>query len=128
MKIYKKDYYFIKKIIKNINLIKGGNIKVIDIRPKKNNLFNFFIICEGKSNLHVKSIYNKIVESIYKIFKIKPYNIEGKINNKWVLIDYNFLIINIFLKKIRIYYNIDNMWKNYPIIDIFKKKIKYNYE
>ncbi|WGH25357.1 MAG: ribosome silencing factor [Candidatus Shikimatogenerans bostrichidophilus] len=128
MKIYKKDYYFIKKIIKNINLIKGANIKVIDIRNKKNNLFNFFIICEGKSNLHVESIYNKIVESIYKIFKIKPYNIEGKINNKWVLIDYNFLIINIFLKKIRIYYNIDNMWKNYPIIDIFKKKIIYNYE
>ncbi|MDH3005043.1 MAG: ribosome silencing factor [Candidatus Shikimatogenerans sp. JK-2022] len=126
MKIYKKDYLFIKKIIYYINLIKGNNIKLIDIRKKENNLFNFFLICEGKSNIHVKYMYNKIVESINKIFNIKPYNIEGVQNYKWVLINYNFLIINIFIKKIRYYYNIDNLWRNYPIIDIIKKKIIYN--
>lgn len=118
MKIDKKDFLFIKTIIKNI---KNNNIKIIDIRGKKNNLFDFFIICEGKSNLHVKSILNKIEVSIYKKFNIKPYNIEGIKNNEWVLIDYNFLIINIFLKKIRVYYNLELIFKNYPLITIKKK-------
>ncbi|MDH3004589.1 MAG: ribosome silencing factor, partial [Candidatus Shikimatogenerans sp. JK-2022] len=94
------------------------DIKILDIRNKKNNLFNYFIICSGKSNLHIKTIYNKIKISIKRKFKIIPYNIEGLNNYEWVLIDYNFIIINVFLKKIRDYYNIDNLWEKYPIITI----------
>ncbi|WOX79255.1 ribosome silencing factor [Candidatus Shikimatogenerans bostrichidophilus] len=114
MKLNKKK--FIKTIIKIIN---NNKIKIIDNRRNKiNNLFDYFIICEGTSDLHVKSIYNKIEETIYNIFNIKPLNIEGKNNNKWILIDYNFIIINIFLKKIRKYYMIDKLFKNFPILYI----------
>ncbi|WGH25593.1 MAG: ribosome silencing factor [Candidatus Shikimatogenerans bostrichidophilus] len=124
MKISKKDYYLIKFIIKNLILLKGINIKIIDTR-KKNNLFNYFIICEGTSNLHIKSIYNKIEMSIYKKYKIRPYNIEGQTNCKWILIDYVFFIVNIFLDKIRYYYKIDKFFKNFPIIDVLNKKIYF---
>ncbi|MDH3004330.1 MAG: ribosome silencing factor [Candidatus Shikimatogenerans sp. JK-2022] len=118
MIIYKKYYFFIKNIINNINLIKGNNVKIIDIRKQVNNLFSFFIICEGISNLHIKTIYYKIILSINKDYNINPYNIEGINNYNWVLIDYKFLIVNIFLKKIRYYYNIDTLFKKYPVINI----------
>lgn len=123
----KNNFLFIKTIIKNINIINGINIKIIDTTKKKNNLFDFFIICEGISYLHVKSIYNKIEISIYKKFNIKPYNTEGIQNYKWILIDYNFVIVNIFLNKIRYYYEIDNFWNKFPILylDFFLKN-KYN--
>ncbi|WOX79124.1 ribosome silencing factor [Candidatus Shikimatogenerans bostrichidophilus] len=113
MKLNKKKF-----IITIINIINNNKIKIIDNRKTINNLFDFFIICEGKSYLHVKSIYNKIENTIYNIFKIKPFNIEGKNNNKWILIDYRFIIINIFLKKIRKYYMIDKLFKNLPILYI----------
>ncbi|MDH3004396.1 MAG: ribosome silencing factor [Candidatus Shikimatogenerans sp. JK-2022] len=116
MKIYKKKLIFIKNVIKNIKLIKAKKIKIIDLRKNKNIIFNFIIICEGLSNLHIKTIYNKIIISIYKLYKINPYNIEGVINNEWILIDYNFLIINIFLKKIRKFYNLDDLFKKYPLL------------
>ncbi|MDH3004964.1 MAG: ribosome silencing factor [Candidatus Shikimatogenerans sp. JK-2022] len=117
MKIKKKKNLFLKKIIKNIKKIKGKNIKLIDTRKKNNNLFDFFLICEGKTNIQVKTIFYKIEKSIYKNFNIKPKNIEGLNNLKWILIDYNFLIVNIFIKKNRNYYNIDNFWDKFPKIN-----------
>ncbi|WGH27625.1 MAG: ribosome silencing factor [Candidatus Shikimatogenerans bostrichidophilus] len=126
IKINKKNFFFIKTIIKIIKIIKGLNIKIIYINKKNiNNLFNYFIICEGKSYLHVKSIYSKIEIYLFKFLNIRPYNIEGIKNNEWILIDYNFIIINIFLKKIRYYYNIDNFLKKLPKLCLncfFKKK------
>lgn len=118
MKIYKKDYLVLKKIINKVTLIKAKKIKIIDIRKKQNSLFNYFIICSGKSRLHVKTIYSKIVLSIKKKFRLTPFNIEGLNNYKWVLIDYNSIIINIFLKRVRKFYKIDNFWCKYPIIKI----------
>ncbi|WGH24988.1 MAG: ribosome silencing factor [Candidatus Shikimatogenerans bostrichidophilus] len=114
MKINKKISIFIKNIKESIRLIKGRNIKILDTREKNNNLFNFIIICEGKSKIHIKIIYNKIILSINKHFNISPNNIEGVNNCQWVIIDYNTIIINIFLKKIRYYYEIDKLWKKYP--------------
>ncbi|WGH24620.1 MAG: ribosome silencing factor [Candidatus Shikimatogenerans bostrichidophilus] len=121
MKIYNTKVLFIKYILNIINKIKGKRIKIIDIRNVPNNLFNFLIICNGKSTIHIKNIYNKITILIKKKFNIIPYNIEGINNLEWVLIDYNFIIINIFLKKIRKYYNIDNLWEKIPKIKIIKK-------
>ncbi|WOX79389.1 ribosome silencing factor [Candidatus Shikimatogenerans bostrichidophilus] len=115
MKLNKKK--FIKTII---NIINNNKIKIIDNRKTINNLFDFFLICEGTSYLHVKSIYNKIEYTIYKNFNIKPLNIEGKNYYKWILIDYKFIIINIFLKKIRKYYMIDKLFKKLPILYSYK--------
>ncbi|WGH24805.1 MAG: ribosome silencing factor [Candidatus Shikimatogenerans bostrichidophilus] len=122
MKIYNKKYLLIKKILKIINKINAKKIKLIDIRNTPNNLFNFLIICNGKSTIHIKNIYNKIIILIKKKLNILPYNIEGVNNLEWVLIDYNHIIINIFLKKIRKYYNIDSIWENLPKIKIIKFK------
>ncbi|WGH26615.1 MAG: ribosome silencing factor [Candidatus Shikimatogenerans bostrichidophilus] len=128
IKIKKKRFFFIKTVIKIIKIINGLNIKII--YTNKNNLFDYFIICEGTSYLHLKSIYQKIELYLYNIFNIKPLNIEGIKNNKWILIDYNFIIINIFLKKIRYYYNIDNFFRKFPklclncFLFFFKKKKK----
>ncbi|WGH27111.1 MAG: ribosome silencing factor [Candidatus Shikimatogenerans bostrichidophilus] len=119
IKINKKKFLFIKTIIKNIKNKKGKKIKIIYTKKKNNNLFDYFIICEGKSNIHVKSIYNEIEYYIYNIFNIKPYNVEGLKYNKWILMDYKFIIVNIFLIKKRYYYDIDNLFKKKLII---KKK------
>ncbi|WGH28106.1 MAG: ribosome silencing factor [Candidatus Shikimatogenerans bostrichidophilus] len=126
LKIIKKKFFFLRTIIKSIKNKKGKKIKIINTK-KKNNLFDYFIICEGISNIHIKTIYNKIVMSINNNFNIKPYNIEGLKNNEWILINYNFVIVNIFLKKIRYYYNIDKLFKNFIKIKkkIFLKKNKF---
>ncbi|BDT61529.1 MAG: hypothetical protein RDO_0570 [Flavobacteriales endosymbiont of Rhyzopertha dominica] len=115
MKINKNKFKFIKTIINNI-IIKNINIKIYYTNKKINNLFDFFIICEGNSSLHISSLYNNIKKCIFIKYKILPSNIEGIKNNKWILIDYNFIIINIFLKKIRKYYKIDNLFSKFPII------------
>ncbi|WGH26083.1 MAG: ribosome silencing factor [Candidatus Shikimatogenerans bostrichidophilus] len=124
MKINNKIFLFIKTIINNINNLKGKNIKIINTKKKINNLFDYFIICEGNSNLHIKYIYNKIESNIYSIFNIKPYNIEGLKHYEWILIDYNFIIVNIFLKKKRYYYNIDDLFKHFNNLNLnlFLKK------
>ena len=42
--------------------------------------------------------------------KIKPLHIEGHENLKWILIDYADIVINIFNKQTREYYNIERLW------------------
>ena len=45
-----------------------------------------------------------------KLLSEKPLNIEGLENCKWVLIDYIDIVVHVFQKEIRQYYNIENLW------------------
>ncbi|MDH3003849.1 MAG: ribosome silencing factor [Candidatus Shikimatogenerans sp. JK-2022] len=125
MKINKFNFFFLKKIIKIIIKKKAKKIKIYYIN--KYNLFDYFIICEGLSNKHIKIIYNKIDNYIYNKFNIKPYNVEGLKNNEWILINYEFVIINIFLKKVRYYYKIDKLFNNFITINKKKFILKNDY-
>ena len=100
----------ITNIIKSIEDIKGEEIILLDMKKIDNSPCDYFIICEGSSNTQVNAIVSKIKKNVSKLLSEKPLHIEGLENSKWVLIDYVNVVVHVFQKEIRKFYNIESLW------------------
>ena len=100
----------ISVIISGIEDVKGQNINILDLREIENTVCDYFIICEGTSNTQVNAIVNSIQKKVSKETKDKPWHIEGSDNAEWVLMDYVNIVVHVFQKHTREYYDIESLW------------------
>jgi len=100
----------ITTILAGIEDVKGKNINILDLREIENTVCDYFIVCEGTSNTQVNAIVNSIQKKVSKDIKDKPWHIEGMDNAEWVLMDYVNVVVHVFQKHIREYYDIESLW------------------
>ena len=100
----------ITTIISGIEDVKGKEIKILDLREIENTVCDYFIICEGNSNTQVNAIVNAVQKKVSKTLKDHPWHVEGSENAEWVLIDYVHVVVHVFQKHIRQYYDIESLW------------------
>lgn len=100
----------ITTVISGIEEVKGKEITLLDLREIENTVCDYFIICEGTSNTQVNAIVNSIQKLVSKTTKDKPWHIEGTENAEWVLMDYVNVVVHVFQKHIREYYDIESLW------------------
>ena len=108
-------------IIKGIEEVKGENIDILDLREIDNAACDYFVICNGNSNTQVNAIVNSIQKTVSKDLKDKPWHVEGMENAEWVLMDYVNIVVHVFQKNIREYYNIESLWGDARITTIENK-------
>ena len=104
--------------IEGIENIKGQNIVLLDLRHIENTVCDYFIICDGNSNTQVNAIVSSVQKIVSKNTHEKPYHIEGSDNAEWVLMDYVNIVVHVFQKHKREYYNIENLWGDAKITEI----------
>lgn len=100
----------ISNILEGIEDVKGKNIKILDLRDIENTVCDYFIICEGNSNTQVNAIVNAVQKKVSKTLKDHPWHVEGSENAEWVLMDYVNVVVHVFQKHIREYYDIESLW------------------
>ena len=100
----------ITNIIGGIEEVKGKEITILDLREIENTVCDYFIVCEGTSNTQVNAIVNSIQKQVSKTLKDKPWHVEGTDNAEWVLLDYVNVVVHVFQKQIREYYDIESLW------------------
>ena len=100
----------ITTIIGGIEEVKGKEITILDLRDIENTVCDYFIVCEGTSNTQVNAIVNSIQKLVSKTTKDKPWHVEGTDNAEWVLMDYVNVVVHVFQKHIREYYDIESLW------------------
>ena len=100
----------ISNIITGIENVKGLDVRLLDLRDIENTVCNYFVVCSGSSNTHVNAIVSAIQKTVSKELKEKPFHVEGSDNAEWVLIDYVNIVVHVFQKHIREYYNIEELW------------------
>ena len=100
----------IDEIIKGIENVKGEEIQVMDLNNIENTPFKYFIICSGNSNTQVMAIVNSIIKKVSKKIQEKPLHTEGLEAAEWVLIDYINVVVHVFQRKTREFYNIEELW------------------
>ena len=105
-------------ILDGIEDVKGQNTNILDLRELENTVCDYFIICEGTSNTQVNAIVNSIQKKVSKEIKDKPWHIEGSNNAEWVLMDYVNVVVHVFQKHIREYYDIESLWGDAKTIEI----------
>ncbi len=106
----KENDQLITTIIGGIEEVKGKEIIILDLREIENTVCDYFIVCEGTSNTQVNAIVNSIQKQVSKTLKDKPWHIEGSENAEWVLMDYVNVVVHVFQKHIREYYDIESLW------------------
>ncbi|WP_185854651.1 ribosome silencing factor [Blattabacterium cuenoti] len=100
----------LKKIIEGIQMVNGEDISVLNLKNRNNFVCDYFIVCNGESQNQVYAIYRSIEKITVEKLKKRPWHIEGLKNREWILIDYVSIVVHVFQKRVRLYYNIENIW------------------
>jgi len=108
----------ISTILEGIENVKGQHINILDLRDIENTVCDYFIVCEGTSNTQVNAIVNSIQKKVSKTLKDKPWHIEGSDNAEWVLMDYVNVVVHVFQKHIREYYDLESLWGDAKMTEI----------
>ena len=94
--------------------MKAIDIEVIDIRDKTS-VADYFVICTGSSDVHARSIAEKVAEKLRDV-GIKPFRQSGGGEaSGWYLYDYGDVVFHVFLDEKRQFYDLESLWKNMPI-------------
>lgn len=105
-------------IIDGIENVKGENITIMDLRHIDNRSAEYYIICDGNSNTQVNAIAGSIQRTVSKQTSDKPWHVEGTELANWVLMDYVNIVVHIFQKETRDFYNLEDLWGDAIITNI----------
>lgn len=95
---------------------KGEDIKVIDI-SKVSILADYFIIANGNNESQVRAMVDSIEEELGKAgYELKQR--EGYDTGSWVLLDFGDIIVHVFDKENRLFYDLERIWRDGREVDI----------
>jgi ribosome-associated protein len=86
----------------------ADNIVTLNI-AKKSSLTDYFVICEGNSDVHLRTIAGYIVDELKKR-DIAPVHREKGDTREWIVLDYGDVIVHIFRPDVRKHYALEELW------------------
>lgn len=104
-------------VIEGIRDKKGKNIVQLDLRKLDDAPADFFIICEGDSNVHVKAISDSVYKKVKEELHTAPVHMEGTLNARWVLMDYFNTIVHVFYPETRHFYELEQLWSDADVTE-----------
>jgi ribosome-associated protein len=76
---------------------------------------DYFVICSGRSDRHVKAIHDAIHTGMKNQHGLLPERVEGLSQARWVLMDYLDVVVHVFTPDMRQYYRLEQLWGEAPI-------------
>ncbi len=89
---------------------KGHDIKVLFVEDKTV-LAEYFVLCTGNSSTQIKALAGEVEYKI-GLRGVEPYGTEGRDNNSWMILDYSNVIVHIFSREAREFYNLDKLYED----------------
>ena len=89
---------------------KGKNIVSLDLTEIEGAVCDYFIICHGDSTTQVSALAESVEDTIRIEMGEKPWNSEGQTNATWILLDYSNVVVHVFQREIREFYNLEDLW------------------
>jgi ribosome-associated protein len=100
----------VDNIVEGIKDKKGKEIVCIDLSALENSICQYFIICHGDSNTQVAAIAQWVERVMEEKLNEKVWRKQGLENAHWVLLDYVDVVVHIFQKEFRNFYNLEGLW------------------
>lgn len=97
-------------VVEGMHEKKAKNIVIVNLAGVENSICDYFVICDADSKTHVEAIADSVEEVVRKRTGEKPFHAEGYENAEWILIDYINVVVHVFQKEIRDYYNLEALW------------------
>ena len=104
------------QVTKALDEKKGMDMKLLKI-DKVSSLADYFIICTGTSNTHVKTLCDYAEYTLEQLGETMLGR-EGHRGNSWELLDYGTIVIHVFTEEAREFYALERLWADAENIDI----------
>ena len=103
-------------VTKALDEKKGMNIKLLKI-DRVSSLADYFLICTGTSNTHVKTLCDYAEYTLEELGE-PMLGREGHRGNSWVLLDFGSLVVHVFTDEARKFYDLERLWADAESVDI----------
>jgi ribosome-associated protein len=91
----------------DIRILEVGKILVIT---------SYFVLATGETRKQLQAIADAIFERL-KPLGLRRYGVEGYEEGKWILLDYGDVIVQLFDRETRAYYNLEMIWGDAPEVE-----------
>ena len=95
---------------------KGGDIQILHVGDITV-MADYFVLCSGTSNTQIRALGNEVEFQLKEKMGLDPLHREGYESASWLLLDYGFLIVHIFHRDAREFYNLERLWTDAERID-----------
>lgn len=95
---------------------KGQDIKLLKI-DKVSSLADYFLICTGTSNTHVKTLCDYAEYSLEQLGE-PMLGREGHGGSSWVLLDFGSIVVHVFTQEARKFYDLERLWADAEQVDV----------
>ena len=103
-------------VTKALDEKKGMDIKLLKI-DRVSTLADYFLICTGTSNTHVKTLCDYAEYTLEQLGE-KLLSREGHRGNSWELLDYGSVVVHVFTEEAREFYSLERLWADAEQVDI----------
>lgn len=100
---------------------KAERINALDLRGKTL-IADYFVICSGNSDVHIRSIAEKIQDALREAGE-RALRVEGFREATWVLLDYGDVVVHVMREETRQHYGLEAFWQNAPLIESLREQI-----
>ena len=104
------------EVTKALDEKKGIDIKVLRIE-KISSVADYFVICTGTVNTHVKTLCDYAEYTMEQLGEIMLGR-EGHRGNSWELLDYGSVVVHVFTEEARKFYDLERLWADAEVVDL----------
>ena len=105
------------EVTKALDSKKGIDIKLLRIE-KVSSLADYFLICTGTSNTHVKTLCDYAEYTMVDVLGEPMLGREGHRGNSWELMDLGSLVVHVFTEEARKFYDLERLWADAEFVDL----------
>src|SRR5690606_38379072 len=104
------SYDLCQAVIKGMHEKKAQEVVVLDLQNVKNAVADYFVICSGTSDTHIAAIADSGLEEVRKTMNTEGSRSEEMTDREWILIDYLDVVVHIFNRDKRAFYDLESLW------------------
>jgi len=102
-------------VIEGLRNNKAKDIHILNLSGLENSITEYFVVCHGTSRTHVSSTAQSVEKEVKEVLGEYPWKKEGYTNGEWVLVDYSSIVVHVFQREARDFYNIEELWADAEI-------------
>ncbi|MCM1105750.1 MAG: ribosome silencing factor [Blautia sp.] len=106
----------VKRAVDALRDKKAEDVKVIDITGLSP-VADYFIIASGGNQNQLTAMKDSVDETLYKE-GLKVKQVEGNSRSTWILMDYQDIIVHLFSKEDRLFYDLERIWRDGKVIEV----------
>ena len=111
-----QDQEIISEIVTFLDERKAEEIVVLDLR-RHANIAEYFVIATGANKPHLKALYDGL-QHCFKDAGFKNFHKAGVPESGWMIMDYHGIMVHIFERELREFYDLEKLWKDAPRLEV----------